>query len=122
MERSKDLQQMEIAIAYVLRGGVALSGFFIALGLALRMFETSNSQSLVSQLLSGQTLTASQAPVAWQPDYMITIGLILLIALPIVRVAMTVFLFLKEKDYTYLAITLFVLTVLLIGVVFGKNI
>jgi uncharacterized membrane protein len=121
MERSKDLLQMEVAIAYVLRGGVALSGFFIALGLALKLFEKGNSQTLISQLLSGQALNTAQTLAPWQPDYVITIGLILLIALPVVRVAMTVFLFLKEKDYTYLAITLFVLCVLLVGVVFGKN-
>jgi uncharacterized membrane protein len=121
MERSKELFQMEIAIAWVLRGGVALSGLFIAVGLLLRMFEPGNSQQLVAQLLAGQPLSTSTL-VTWQPDSVITIGLILLIALPIVRVAMTVFLFLKEKDYTYLAITLFVLTVLMIGVFFGKDI
>jgi uncharacterized membrane protein len=121
MERSKDLLQMEVAIAYVLRGGVALSGLFIAVGLVLRMFEANDSRSMVAELLSGQPLSPT-ALTAWQPDYIIAIGLILLIALPIVRVAMTVFLFLKEKDYTYLAITLFVLAVLLVGVVFGKNI
>jgi uncharacterized membrane protein len=121
MERSKDLLKMEVAIAYVLRGGVALSGFFIAIGLGLRMFEPGNSKALVTQLLAGQPFpTATFA--SWQPDSIIAIGLILLIALPIVRVAMTVFLFLKEKDYTYLAITLFVLAVLMIGVIFGKNI
>jgi uncharacterized membrane protein len=85
------------------------------------MFESENSRTLVAQLLSGQPFpTATFA--TWQPDSIIAVGLILLIALPIVRVAMTVFLFLKEKDYTYLAITLFVLTVLMTGVFFGKNI
>jgi uncharacterized membrane protein len=120
MERSKDLLQMELAIAWVLRGGVALS-LFIVVGLFLRMFERGDSQAAVTQLLAGQPFPTATF-VMWQPDSIIKIGLILLIALPIARVAMTVFLFLKEKDYTYLAITLFVLTVLMVGVFFGKNI
>jgi uncharacterized membrane protein len=123
MERSKDLLKMEVAIAYVLRGGVALSGLFIATGLALRIFKAGNSQAIVTGLLSGKALDGGLPSLgSWQPESIIAIGLLLLIALPIVRVAMTVFLFLKEKDYTYLTITLFVLVVLLVGVIFGKSI
>lgn len=57
---------------------------------------------------------------ALQAEAIIALGLLLLIALPIVRVALTVLLFLFERDYVYLAITFFVLTVLLSGVFFGK--
>jgi uncharacterized membrane protein len=118
MERSKDLLQMELAIAWVLRGGVALSGLFVAVGLFLRIFEPGNSQQMITQLLAGQPFPSTVG----QPDSIIKIGLMILIALPILRVAMTVFLFLKEKDYVYLAITLFVLSVLMTGVIFGKSI
>lgn len=43
----------------------------------------------------------------------IQLGLLLLIATPILRVAFSVFAFLKQRDYTYLFVTLIVLGVLL---------
>ena len=50
-----------------------------------------------------------------EPDAVISLGLLLLIATPIMRVAASVLLFLAQRDYRYVAITLFVLAVLLIS-------
>jgi uncharacterized membrane protein len=46
------------------------------------------------------------------------IGLFLLILTPVLRVAASVFSFLKEKDYLYTWITLLVLLILLLSVFF----
>ena len=43
-------------------------------------------------------------------------GLILLVATPVVRVAFSVLAFLRQRDYTYVAITVFVLGVLLASI------
>ena len=43
---------------------------------------------------------------------MITLGLLLLIATPVARVAMSAYAFLRQRDRTYVAVTLFVLAVL----------
>jgi uncharacterized membrane protein len=110
MNRSPALQQAEIAIAWVLRGGVALAGALIALGLFAR-------------LLSGEAppiLSPLSGLHGLGPDSLMTLGLLVLIALPVVRVAMTVILFVVERDYIYLAITGFVLFVLLFGLFFGN--
>ena len=46
---------------------------------------------------------------------MIQLGLLLLIATPVARVAFSVFVFMNQRDRTYVAITLIVLTVLLVS-------
>ena len=51
--------------------------------------------------------------IALQPDGIIQFGLLLLIATPVARVLFTVFAFAYERDWTYVAITLIVLTLLL---------
>lgn len=50
---------------------------------------------------------------------MIQLGLLLLIATPVARVAFTVFAFLRERDYIFVAVTLFVLAVLLYSLFSG---
>jgi uncharacterized membrane protein len=45
----------------------------------------------------------------------IQLGLLLLIATPVARVAFTVFAFARQRDWAYVAITLIVLTLLLYG-------
>jgi uncharacterized membrane protein len=47
------------------------------------------------------------------------IGVLLMLATPVVRVAVAGVLFLREKDWKYGAISLGVLTILLLGAVFG---
>jgi uncharacterized membrane protein len=56
----------------------------------------------------------------WQPDVLINVGLLLLIALPILRVALTTLIFLYERDWAFVVITLVVLCVLLSGLFLGK--
>jgi len=46
----------------------------------------------------------------------IQLGLLLLVFTPVARVAFSVFAFLIERDYMYVAFTLIVLTVLLLSV------
>jgi uncharacterized membrane protein len=67
------------------------------------------------------TLAAVLAGVqTLQPKAIIDAGLLLLIATPVLRVAVSVVAFLLEKDYVYTAITLFVLAVLLTSFFLGR--
>ena len=50
---------------------------------------------------------------AGQARGVIALGLLLLIATPVARVAMSAYAFLRQRDRTYVAVTLFVLAVLL---------
>jgi uncharacterized membrane protein len=50
---------------------------------------------------------------------LIQLGLLLLIATPVARVVFTVFAFFMERDYTYVAVSLLVLGILLLGFFVG---
>jgi uncharacterized membrane protein len=54
------------------------------------------------------------------PHVVMTIGLFVLTLVPLVRVAFCFLLFLRERDYTYVALTAYVLAGLLAGVVLGR--
>jgi uncharacterized membrane protein len=51
----------------------------------------------------------------------IQFGVLLLVATPVARVAFSVFGFLRERDFTYVALTLVVLAVLLFSLLFGES-
>jgi uncharacterized membrane protein len=129
---AREMRKSEILIAYVLRFGVIISGIVIAAGMILSWVKTDQVREAtpMAQLLEGQLTPPLNAPLtfsdfvsklsAFDPTAVTALGLILLILLPVCRVALTVGFFAVERDYTYLAITLFVLAVLLSGIIFGK--
>lgn len=51
----------------------------------------------------------------------IQLGVIVLIATPIIRVALSIFTFLYEKDYLYVVITIIVLCIIMINMFFGLH-
>ena len=119
----------ELLLSHLLRIGVLVSAVVILIGVTL-LFTTGQQTGYFSQGLPGligYPPQAGGAPVdhtiidvlaglrAGEPDSVISLGLLLLIATPIMRVAASVLLFLVQRDYRYVAITLFVLIVLLIA-------
>ena len=56
---------------------------------------------------------------AAEPDAVISLGLLVLVATPIVRVATSIVLFFLQRDFQYVAITTFVLIVLLLALRIG---
>ena len=57
--------------------------------------------------------------MAMQSDAIVQLGLLLLIATPIARVAQTLVAFIIQRDRTYVVITFIVLALLLYGLFFG---
>lgn len=117
--RDSELNRAELFISNVLRHGVLLCAFFLAMGLGLAFakgvvidFSPRPVMTVPSEIFSGLAV--------FNPEAWIATGLFLLVALPIVRVALTVGLFWIERDKVYLAITLLVLAVLLTSLFFGK--
>lgn len=129
------LRRAELAIAWVLRVGVLLAATVIGLGLLLRFVRPSHehlsSAATVAALVSGahdqsfappRTLaTFTRDVAALDPDAVMALGILLLIALPVVRVATTVAIFIIDRDRVFIAITLLVLMILLTGLFFGKT-
>lgn len=55
-----------------------------------------------------------------QPHSVLIVGLYVLTLVPLARVAFTFVLFIKERDFVYVAATAYVLTALILGVVLGR--
>lgn len=60
------------------------------------------------------------AALAGDPHYVMTLGLFILTLVPLARVAFCFLLFLKERDYTYVVFTAYVLIALVAGVLLGR--
>lgn len=103
-------------IGWILQGGVLLSALIIVCGLLL--FPLKGEKISFEQLLNIlQTLPQVGAGLlSLQPQAVITLGLLLLIATPVVRVMASVIMFALEHDRTYVVITGVVLSILLVSI------
>jgi uncharacterized membrane protein len=117
---------LETAIANLLRGGVALSAAVVIIGGALYLLrhgaerpdygvfrgepaELRSLGGIVANILSFHSLGV------------IELGVLLLLATPVARVAFLVFGFLREGDYKYVAISFTVLMILLFTIFRGTG-
>lgn len=109
-------------IGNILRYGVTISSVLLVIG-AVMIFagdKSPNFPLVMSQLLKTDygrpTLNfaklASEA-ASLNPVFIVQLGLLILLATPIVRVAASILLFAAERDLTYVALTIFVLVVIL---------
>ncbi len=131
------LTRMELVISYVLRIGVLLSAAVVLTGIllfALRQ-DTGYAPLHPHQLRQLLAFHRSQGPgyfptsvpevvagtLHGKPYAIIGLGLLLLIATPVIRVALSVFFFLAQRDWLYVGITLFVLAVLLVSFFTGAG-
>lgn len=131
------LTRMELTISYALRGGVLLSAAIILAGIVGFAIARDTGYAKVlphhlSDLLAfhqtggpGFFPTSLRAvltgAMAGKPYAVIGLGTLLLIATPVVRVALSVFFFLGQRDWLYTGITLFVLAVLLLSLFTGAG-
>jgi uncharacterized membrane protein YfcA/uncharacterized membrane protein len=105
-------------IGWVLQAGVILSATIIALGILLLPIRP-GGLSLQRLLDFPQTLgQVVQGLLIFRPQAIIALGLLLLIATPVLRVAVSILTFLFERDRQYVAITCIVLGILLFSIFF----
>jgi uncharacterized membrane protein len=118
----RDPETMNTVIGNVLRYGVILSGLIVVVGI-LRLVSIEGSSETTSFLTYGAavphdsfptTFSALMSGLASFNSYsIIELGVIVLIATPVSRVLISVFLFAAERDDLYVAVTATVLTLLL---------
>ncbi len=110
--------QMTNVIGWILQGGVILSAIFIIIGLLL--LPTRPGGLSIQRLLNfPQTLDQiRQGLFILRPQAIIALGLLILIATPVVRVAASIISFALERDRTYVIITSVVLAILLFSIFF----
>jgi len=105
-------------IGWVLQGGVILSAAIILIGLFLLSLQP---DKFAPQKLDLFPQTFSQVwagLLILRPQAIITLGLLLLIATPVVRVAVSIPAFAIERDQRFVVITTIVLLVLLFSIFF----
>jgi uncharacterized membrane protein len=121
-------------LGWILRVGVTASAVLIVAGVVLFFFTGStgysgslnNLDSLVyySQSAGDRFPTTPgdvfSGLVGLHPYALIALGLLVLIATPVVRVAASVLLFWLERDGVYVFLTLLVLFILIISFLLGK--
>jgi uncharacterized membrane protein len=112
----------ELVISVVLRGGVLLSAAIIALGTALFFWLALTGHGSAGEGAFPHTLGDTLAGVrAGRPAAIIVLGLLVLLATPLLRVIVSAATFARERDWRYVAITLAVLAILLLSFALGKG-
>lgn len=118
------VRQAELIISYVLRGGVLISAAVILVGVILFYTRSGSAEAPLSYPHSlGAVLPAL---ASGSPLGIITLGLLILLATPVIRVAVSIAAFALEHDWLYIGVTLLVLTLLLssilvLGDIFGHS-
>jgi uncharacterized membrane protein len=129
------LTRMELVISEALRGGVLVSAGVILAGIvAFAVTQDTGYTKVLPHHLpdllafhqaSGPGFFPTSLPavasgaLSGKPYAIIVMGILLLIATPVVRVALSVFFFLGQRDWLYVSITLFVLGVLVMSLFSG---
>jgi uncharacterized membrane protein len=125
--------RVELFIARLLRWGVILSFIVIAIGISAVILTEQTGYSQIQLDDVNSVIAFHRQPnfpntlgdvfagvLLFKPYAIITLGLIILIAIPVTRVIVSVIAFMIERDWLYVAITAFVLFVLLLSFAIGE--
>jgi len=113
-------QALEILLGRLLRAGVLAAASVVALGGVFLLLAHGGSTPDYGAFVGARTALRSiggilAEAVALKPDGIAQTGLLLLIATPVLRVALSLFGFARQRDWLYVVLTLVVLTVLTAG-------
>jgi len=117
--------KMDYWIGMILRSGVIVSAVIVLAGGLLYLYRYgalakgyANFQGEPEHLKDIAGICHSA--LAFQSRGIIQLGLLILIATPIMRVALSIGIYLKEKDWLYVAVTSLVFGLLLYSLIFVK--
>jgi len=119
-------QDVEQIVGNLLRAGVLLSAFIVGLGGAFYLYrhgkEEADYGDFQLQPVEFRTpLGIIRSAGELSGRALIQLGLLVLIATPVARVAFSVYAFIRERDSSYVVITLIVLAVLLFSLFGGHT-
>jgi uncharacterized membrane protein len=118
-------ERVEAVLGNLLRAGVLLSAVVVSVGGGIYLAHHGRDRVAHYHTFDGEPpeLTNPRLIVRSALHHsgrgLIQFGLLLLIATPVARVVFSVFAFLRERDWTYVALTSFVLLVLLFSLFHG---
>ncbi len=105
-------------IAYTLRAGVLISAALLFIGFLMLVIKGRSGYYSIDEIASTASMinssyfnanTIIKGTITLNPVAIIFLGLVVLIATPVLRVALGLAQFIKEKDYIYSIITAIVL-------------
>jgi uncharacterized membrane protein len=116
-------QKMEIAIGQLLRAGVLLAAAVVLIGGLLYLNQTRGPRPDYAIFHGEAAALRSPAGIVrnistGNSSAIIQLGILLLIATPIARVAFSAFAFFAERDWLYVAVALLVLAILMYSLLF----
>jgi uncharacterized membrane protein len=129
VDADKRVRRVELIISNLLRVGVLASLALVVLGTVVTFVhhpEYFSSPADFERLVTpGAAFAHSLGDVIqgiflWQGQAIVTAGLLLLIATPVMRVAVSIFAFIYQEDRTFTLITALVLFLLLLSFFLGK--
>lgn len=116
---------MELWVSYTLRIGVTLAAIVVLFGVVLYVIQGSSGAGHLQSLDDLKPGRSNTIDVSWrsigdglkdfQAVAIIQAGLLILLLTPVTRVALTLLLFLRDRDRIFALITAIVLIVLLLG-------
>lgn len=113
------MMAVEIVIGKIMRIGVFLAATVMIIGFAMLMIKGTSGYpgnsfpTTLSGVVSGMS---ALKPYAWMMG-----GIYLLILTPVLRVVISIYAFIKEKDYLYVKITSLVLLILIVSFFLGHR-
>lgn len=116
--KNSEIEEMEIVISKFLMIGVLLSAAIILIGFVM-LVVTGNS-GYKGDIYPTSPIKILQGAIELKAYAIILTGLLILIATPVLRVGVSIIVFIKEKDYLYVKITSLVFIILIISFVLGK--
>lgn len=134
VERNQDLLRIELLIAQLLRAGVILSFLVLAIGIGAvvitgqtgyEQIRLDDVNSIVGYHTGHPPFPNSLSDIVtgfaeFKPYAIIALGLVVLIAIPVLRVAVSVIAFAVERDLVYVLITAFVFAMLILSFLIGE--
>ncbi len=112
---------MTAVIGGILQGGVILSAIVILIGVFLLPFSPGGLSPERINHFPHTLADVGTGLLTFHPQAIITLGLLILVATPVLRVAVSVVAFEMEHDRKYTIITVIVLAILITSFLLGKG-
>lgn len=119
-DKTSARQDISMLIGWVLQGGVIISSAIILLGVLLLLLSP-GGLAVQAQTFPHTLNQIWNSTLALQPQGIIVLGLLLLIATPVIRVIVSVIAFAVERDRQFIAISFLVLAILCLSFLLGKG-
>ncbi|WP_195573816.1 DUF1634 domain-containing protein [Paenibacillus sp. 1001270B_150601_E10] len=114
----KGIEDVELLVSKVIRVSVLISSGGIVCGLIL--FVITGQSGYPGDMYPTTLSTVVRGVLQLKPYGVMAAGLLLLILTPVIRVAVSILVFIKEKDWLYIAITAAVFVILIVSFILGE--